>query len=96
MGLHVYKVGTPEKFKMFAILSPGNSRLTLKLSNPETANLLIEAGVASRNSHLPRGGWVVLHLDQLEPDDVSERITDSYKTVAATLPKVLRDKLGIN
>ena len=96
MGSHVYKVGTPDKFKMFAILTPGKARLTLKLSNPDTATLLIEAGVASRNAHLPRGGWVVLHLDQLESDDVSERIEDSYTSVAATLPKSFRQKLGIN
>ncbi|MEM8590504.1 MAG: MmcQ/YjbR family DNA-binding protein, partial [Pseudomonadota bacterium] len=60
MGSHVYKVGKPDEFKMFAILNPGQARLTLKLSNPDTATLLLEAGVASRNAHLPRGGWVVL------------------------------------
>ncbi|MEL6687815.1 MAG: MmcQ/YjbR family DNA-binding protein [Pseudomonadota bacterium] len=96
MGSHVYKVGTPDKFKMFAILNPGKAHLTLKLSSPETADLLIEAGVASRNVHLPRGGWVMLHLNQLEPSDVADRISDSYETVAATLPKTVRQKLGIN
>ena len=96
MGSHVYKVGTSDKFKMFAILNPGQARLTLKLSNPDTASLLIEAGVASRNAHLPRGGWVSLHLDQLEPEDVSDRIRDAYETVAATLPKAFQEKLGIN
>ncbi|GHB02340.1 hypothetical protein GCM10009069_26330 [Algimonas arctica] len=96
MGSHVYKVGDAERFKMFAILSPGQSKLTLKTASPDIADLLIQAGVAERNAHLPRGGWVALKLDLLSPDDVSERLTASHALVAATLPKVIQKKFGLD
>lgn len=96
MGSHVYKVGDADRFKMFAILSPGQSKLTLKTDSPDVADLLIQAGVAERNAHLPRGGWVALKLDLLSPDDVSERLTTSHALVAATLPKVSQKKFGLD
>jgi predicted DNA-binding protein (MmcQ/YjbR family) len=96
MGSHVYKVGDAERFKMFAILSPGQSKLTLKTASPDIADLLIQAGVAQRNAHLPRGGWVALKLDFLSPDDVSERLAASHGLVAATLPKVIQKKFGLD
>ncbi|MGJ8559271.1 MAG: MmcQ/YjbR family DNA-binding protein [Litorimonas sp.] len=96
MGSHVYKVGNTDRFKMFAILSPGQAKLTLKTDSPDVAELLIQAGVAERNAHLPRAGWVTLKLDCLSPDDVNERLTTSHALVAATLPKLSRKKFGLD
>ena len=93
MGSHVFKVGTRESFKMFAILLPGKNSLTVKAPDMETCQLLFEAGVAEKNAHLPRGNWMVLHLDKLDVDDVTDRITASYETVFPTLPKRVRDAL---
>jgi len=96
MGSHVYKVGDADRFKMFAILNPGKSRLTVKTASPETADLLIQAGVAERNAHMPRAGWVMLKLDRLSTDDVEERLITSHSLTSATLPKLFRKKFGLN
>lgn len=86
-GAHVFKVGTRDTFKMFAILRPGNGEVTVKTMSAESRSLLIEVGVARPHSHLPRGNWVVLLTDKLEIDDICDRITDSYAQVLTTLPK---------
>jgi predicted DNA-binding protein (MmcQ/YjbR family) len=86
-GAHVFKVGTRDTFKMFAILRPGAGEVTVKASSPEVRQLLIEVGVGRAHSHLPRGNWIVLLTDRLESDDVCERITASYTQVLAALPK---------
>ncbi|MGB6230582.1 MAG: MmcQ/YjbR family DNA-binding protein [Litorimonas sp.] len=95
-GSHVYKVGDPNRFKMFAILNPGRSELTVKLADADVAELLIEAGVARRNAHLPRGGWITLLTDRLGLEDLSERLRDSHAVTSATLPKGVREKFGID
>jgi predicted DNA-binding protein (MmcQ/YjbR family) len=96
MGSHVYKVGDPERFKMFAILSPGLGKLTVKTAGPDIADLLIQAEVAEKNAHLPRGGWVTLRLGELSPDDVQDRLATSHGLVAATLPKLSRKNFGLD
>ncbi|WP_427451059.1 MmcQ/YjbR family DNA-binding protein [Litorimonas sp. WD9-15] len=92
-GAHVFKVGTPDSFKMFAILRPGDDRLTVKAPTPETYAMLIEVGVARQPCHLKRGNWMELQLGTLESDDVLERLRDSYDTVFPTLPKRVREAL---
>lgn len=96
MGSHVYKVGDPDTFKMFAILNPGKRQLTVKTSSRETADLLIEVGVAQRHTHMPRGNWVMLLLDTLSADDVEERISTSYDIVSRTLTQSARKKFGLD
>ncbi|MEM7730174.1 MAG: MmcQ/YjbR family DNA-binding protein [Pseudomonadota bacterium] len=96
MCSHVYKVGDPDRFRMFAILNPGRSQLTLKLADPDRAELLIEAGVGQPNAHLPRGGWITLLTDRLEPDDVADRLSVSHGMAAKGLPRVARLKFGLD
>ena len=93
-GAHVFKVGTASSFKMFAILRPGANRLTVKASDADVRQLLIEVGVAEAHSHLPHGNWVVLLLDKLEREDVIERLVLSYDIIFPSLPKVVREGLG--
>ena len=93
-GAHVFKVGTETDFKMFASLRPGKNRLTVKAPNAEIRAMLIEVGVAEAHSHLPRGNWMVLLLEHLEADDVTERLKSSYNAVFAGLSKRLRVQLG--
>jgi len=90
MGAHVFKVGTRDDFKMFAILRPGHNRLAVKAPNADICHLLFEAGVAEAHSHLKRGNWMVLHTDKLESEDVCERIDASYDAVFPSLPKRVR------
>ena len=93
-GLHVFKVGTRADFKMFAILSPGENRLTVKAPDEEIRAMLFEVGVAEPHSHFPRGNWMVLRLDRLELVDVTERLKSSYNTVILSLSKRVRASLG--
>jgi len=90
-GAHVFKVGTEADFKMFAILSPGQGRLTVKAPNAEIRSMLMEVGVAEPHSHMPRGNWLVLLLKKLEVDDVLDRMQASYTLVFPNLPKRVRD-----
>ena len=96
MGSHVYKVGDPDTFKMFAILNPGKGQLTVKTANREVADMLIAAGVGRRHTHMPRGSWVMLLLDQLEADDVRERIADSHALVVKAMTKAARKKFALD
>jgi len=91
MAAHVFKIGTADTFKMFAILRPGDGRLTVKAPTTETYTMLIEVGVAKQHSHLKRGNWMELQLGALESEDVLERLRDSYDTVFPTLPKRVRE-----
>ncbi len=93
-GLHVFKVGTKADFKMFAILNPGESRLTVKAPDAEIRAMLIEVGVAQAHSHFPRGNWMVLLLDKLDEADVLERLKASYNAVFPNLPKRVKVSLG--
>jgi len=93
-GAHVFKVGTEADFKMFAILSPGQGRLTVKAPDAEIRAMLIEVGVAEAHSHLPRGNWMVLLLEKLEIEDVLDRMRASYDIVFPNLPKRVRDVIS--
>jgi predicted DNA-binding protein (MmcQ/YjbR family) len=92
-GAHVFKVGMQTHFKMFAILRPGANRLTVKAPNAEIRAMLFEVGVAEAHSHMPRGNWMVLLLDKLDLEDVSERMRTSYDLVSSNLPKRVREAL---
>jgi predicted DNA-binding protein (MmcQ/YjbR family) len=92
-GMHVFKVGDPKTFKMFAILPQGEARVCVKTPSMDIAQMLIDAGVAEREVHLPRGGWVNLLTNQMDEDDVLERVEESYTLVKAGLPKRVRDQL---
>ena len=94
-GAHVFKVGTKADFKMFAILRPGENRLTVKAPNAEIRAMLIEVSVAEAHSHLPRGNWMVLLLGALEQEDALERLKASYNAVFPSLPKRVRLSLGM-
>ncbi|MEO0913513.1 MAG: MmcQ/YjbR family DNA-binding protein [Pseudomonadota bacterium] len=89
MGAHVYKVGG----KVYAIYADQRDRVTVKCADVETAEFLIEIGVAERAPHLPRGGWVSLPAE-MEPGDLEARLTTSYETVRDALPKAAREALG--
>jgi len=93
MGANVFKVDTPDSFKMFAILRPGDDRLTVKAPIPETYLMLIEVGLARQHSHLKRGNWMELQLNALEADDILERLRHSYDTVFPSLPKRVRERV---
>ena len=88
-GCHVWKVGG----KVFAISVPDQERITFKCDHPDTAAFLIEIGVATIAPHLPRGGWVAMAY-ATEAADLVARVSTSYKTVFAALPKARQAEIG--
>lgn len=90
---HVYKVGPPEKAKVFAILGLQANRVTVKCQDVDTADFLIEIGAAERAKYLPRGGWVSFDMNYTALDDLLGRIDTSYDTVRAGLTKAVQAAL---
>ena len=107
-GLHVWKVG-PEgdaRSKMFAVLSPeghrngprgidGSATVTLKVK-PEREPFLRELPGIGTAPHLPRGGWLMFDgACPLSEEDVAAYLAESHEIVLASLPKGLRETLGV-
>jgi len=92
--LDAWKVGG----KMFACFGHVDRRdentehVSLKCPDVEMADMLIEAGVASKAAYFHRS-WVSLGLHDLAPDEAAHRIAVSYDTVRASLPKKIRETL---
>lgn len=88
-GCHVWKIGG----KVFGISVPEVQRITIKCDHPDTANFLIDIGVATKAPHLPRGGWVSMPY-ATKSDDLTARIATSYQTVRKSLTKAKQAALG--
>jgi predicted DNA-binding protein (MmcQ/YjbR family) len=80
--------------KMFACFGQQGDRdgVSVKCPDVETAEMLIETGVADRAKYFHRS-WVRLHLDRTEAEEARHRIAVSYDTVRAGLKKAERDAL---
>lgn len=80
-GHDAWKVGG----KMFASVGAIMTGVSVKTDGIETAEMLIEAGVAVKAPYFHRS-WV--HLPDTTPDDeLRHRIETSYRIVRAGLPK---------
>lgn len=83
----VYKVGPPEKGKMFALISEGKSpvRLSLK-ADPELSKVLREKyEEVMPGYHLSKRHWNTIVLSgQLEWQDIQGLIRHSYNLVTGT------------
>lgn len=82
-GHDAWKVGG----KLFAVqgVNPG---LSVKCADIDTAQMLIEAGVAQKAAYFHRS-WVFLP-ETTDLDEVRHRIETSYDIVRAKLPKKVR------
>lgn len=89
---HVFKVVG----KMFAAHGSDGVAITLKCESPDAAAILIEIGAARRARYLPRGGWVTFDLDDIDDHESRARLTASYETVKASLPKKVQAELGVD
>lgn len=87
-GHDCWKVGG----KMFAVTGAVDPSVSVKTDGVETAEMLIEAGVAQRARYLHRS-WVALPLDSPE-DELRHRIEASYHIIRNALPKKIRDSLN--
>ncbi|HTM80754.1 MmcQ/YjbR family DNA-binding protein [Asticcacaulis sp.] len=87
-GHDCWKVGG----KMFASIGAITPAVAVKTADIETAEMLIEAGVAERAKYLHRS-WVQLPWGTPE-DELRARILESYKLIRSGLSKKLQAALG--
>jgi predicted DNA-binding protein (MmcQ/YjbR family) len=92
--LDAWKVGG----KMFACFGHAENRakntdsVSVKCPDIETAQMLIDAGAATRAAYFHRS-WVSLALAGLDEAEAAHRVAVSYETVRAGLPKKIREAL---
>lgn len=87
-GHDCWKVGG----KMFAVTGAVAPTVSVKTDGIETAELLVETGIAQRAPYFHRS-WVALPLDAAE-DELRHRIEASYRLIRAALPKKVQAALG--
>lgn len=87
-GHDAWKVGG----RMFATIGAVTPGVSVKTDSVETAQMLIEAGVARKAPYLHRS-WINLPFDADE-EELRHRIATSYGLVVAGLPRKVRDALG--
>ncbi|MFD1796271.1 MmcQ/YjbR family DNA-binding protein [Paracoccus aurantiacus] len=87
-GHDCWKVGG----KIFALIGASEDRVSVKCDSIETADMLIEAGIASKAPYMHRS-WVSLACDAAE-DELDHRIRQSYRIIRGTLPKKAQAELA--
>ena len=88
-GSGVYKVGG----KVFAIcgLSGG---LSFKVS-PIGYEVLTSDGPARQAPYLAKGHWVIVDLDDLDPQDAAGWLATAHSLIAGKLTRAVRAELGV-
>ena len=88
----VYKVGTPELTKMFALTSLSRSNYLLLKCDPERAIELRDKHPEIESAfHMNKRHWNGVIIDgDLSDEFIHSMIDDSYKLVCATFPKRIK------
>ena len=87
-GHDAWKVGG----KMFACIGSVMPGVSVKTDSIETAEMLIAAGVGAKAPYFHRS-WILLPFET-DPEELRHRLTESYRTVRAGLPKKVQAGLG--
>lgn len=87
-GHDCWKVGG----KMFAVIGALTPAVSVKTDSVETAEMLIDAGVAERAAYMHRS-WVALPLDT-DRRELEHRIRSSYTIIRNALPKKVQAMLA--
>jgi predicted DNA-binding protein (MmcQ/YjbR family) len=91
-GHDAWKVGG----KLFAVVGAIDEAVSIKCRDAESAELLIESGLAERAPYFHRS-WVriVLGMDSpMQQGELGDRLLASYTLIRDALPKGVRTKLG--
>jgi predicted DNA-binding protein (MmcQ/YjbR family) len=78
--------------KMFVQFSGDVAAMSVKCPDIETATMLIDAGAGHRAPYF-HGSWVRLMYDEVPPDVAAHRLRVAYETIAAKLPRKIREAL---
>ena len=81
-GHDAWKVGG----KMFACIGAVTPGVSVKTPDPETAEMLIDAGLAERAPYFHRS-WVMLPWGRVDKAELRHRLTVAYRTIRAGLTK---------
>ncbi len=87
-GHDAWKVGG----KMFALTGAMSLGVSVKTRDIETAQMLIDVGIAERAPYLHRS-WVRLKWD-IDDDELRARIVESYRLIRGSLTKKAQAALG--
>ena len=85
--LDSWKVGG----KMFATFGDRINGVCTKTDSVETAQMLIEAGAATKAPYFHRS-WVLVNFNT-DPDELHHRLQTSYGIIRASLPKKVQASL---
>lgn len=89
-GSDVYKVGG----KVFAVCGFEDG-LAFKVSEIGFEVLTGPGGPGRQAPYFAKGGWVVVNLDETEPDDAQGWLEAAHSLIAAKLTKKARAELGL-
>ena len=78
---------------MFASLGHVDPGVSVKTADVETAQMLIETGVAIKAPYFRRS-WIRF-LEDADMDEVHHRLRGSYTIIRSKLPKKIRDSLTL-
>lgn len=88
-GHDAWKVGG----KMFACIGMANDGVSVKTPDIETAQMLIDAGLAEKARYFHRS-WVRVRWEGAEPDEMRHRLHTSYDLVRSGLTKKVQATLA--
>ncbi|MGZ9810675.1 MmcQ/YjbR family DNA-binding protein [Pseudoroseicyclus sp. H15] len=86
-GHDAWKVGG----KMFACIGAVQPGISVKTDSPETATMLIDAGIGAKARYFHRS-WVHLPEDVAD-DELTHRLQSAYGIIRAKLPKKVQASL---
>ena len=100
-GAHVWKAGTPETFKMFAIGVPPSEDdeapcpITLKVSEA-IYPILLELDGVGQAPHLKAGGWLRINEPSaIDDETLAQHLANSHALAVASMTKKMRAALGL-
>ena len=89
-GSDVYKVGG----KVFAVCGLAGG-LAFKVSPIGFLVLTEDGGPGRQAPYFAKGGWVIVDLDDLDPEDVAGWLATAHSLISAKLTRAVRAELGL-
>jgi predicted DNA-binding protein (MmcQ/YjbR family) len=89
-GSDVYKVGG----KVFAVCGLAEG-LTFKVSPIGFEVLTASGGPGRQAPYFARGGWVIVDLEAVAPDEAAGWLASAHELIAAKLTRAARAELGL-
>ena len=89
-GADVYKVGG----KVFAVCGLQGG-LAFKVSEVGFLVLTEDGGPGRQAPYFAKGGWVIVELDDLDPEDAAGWLATAHSLISGKLRRAVRAELGL-